>query len=118
MVRGLITNEIDKLLKSTTGLIRAEDIALEAVRDLVKDEIKKYILEKLNSNPELKRELKKAVEEYLEAKIKEIFAMVKIGKSAAKLGLELVPSHLREDVKKDLVSIFEKEINMILERTL
>lgn len=110
--------ELDELLKGTTGLIHAEDMAIEAVRDLVKDEIKKYIYEKLNANPELKKELKVAVEEFLEAKIKEVFALLKVGKCAAKLGLELVPSHLKEEVTKDIVSLFEKEINLILERTL
>ena len=37
--------EIDELLRSTTSLIHTENIAIEAVRDLVKDEIKKYIIE-------------------------------------------------------------------------
>lgn len=83
--------EIDSLLKGTRDIIHTEDLAIEAVRDLVKDEIKKYIKEKLNANPALKKELKAAVKDLLEAKIKEAFALVKVGKCAAKLGLELVP---------------------------
>ena len=111
-------DEFDSLLKSAAGISHAEDLAFEAVRDLVKDEIKKYILEKLNANPELKKEFKAAVEEFIEAKLKEALALIKVGKCAAKLGLELVPSHLREGVTRDIISIFEKEINLILERTL
>ncbi|MCK5547725.1 MAG: hypothetical protein KAI64_01835 [Thermoplasmata archaeon] len=110
--------ELESLLKGTTGLIQAEDLAIEAVKDLVKDEIKKYVLEKLNANPELKKELKEAVEEYLEAKVKEVFALLKVGKCAAKLGLELIPSSLKGEITKDIVSLFEKEINLVLEKTL
>jgi hypothetical protein len=110
--------EIDSLLKGTAGFSHPEDLAIEAVRDLIKDEIKKYIAEKLKANPELKKEFKAAVEEFIEAKIKEALALIKVGKCAAKLGLELVPSSLKEEVTKDIISLFEKEINMILDRTL
>jgi hypothetical protein len=113
-----MTNELDSILKGTTSLIHAEDLAIEAVRDLVKDEIKKYINERLNANPELKKELKSAVEEFLEAKIKEVFALLKIGKCTAKLGIELIPQHLKGEVTKDLISLFEKEINLVLDKTL
>ena len=110
--------EINTILKGTAGFSHPEDLAIEAVRDLIKDEIKKYISEKLNARPELKKEFKAAVEEYIEAKLKEAMALVKVGKCAAKLGLELVPAHLKEEVTKDIISLFEKEINMILDRTI
>lgn len=110
--------EIDTLLKSTAGISHPEDLAIEAVRDLIKDEIKKYISEKLNARPELKKEFKEAVQEYIEAKLKQALALVKVGKCAAKLGLELVPAQLKEEVTKDIISLFEKEINMILDRTI
>ena len=111
-------DDIESILKGTTGLLRTEDIAIEAVRDMIKDEIKKYVSEKLNANPQLKEEFKNAVGELMEAKIKELLALIKVGKCAAKLGLELVPPHLKEEITKDIVALFEKEINTVLERTL
>lgn len=109
---------VELALKQTKGLLHAEDILVEAVRDLVKDEIKRYVREKLEGRPELKEEIKVAVAELMEAKIKEAAALVKMAKAGAKLGLELVPPHLREEVTKDLIGMFEKEISVLMEKTL
>ncbi len=109
---------IELALKQTRGLLQPEDIVVEAVRDMVKDEIKRYVRDKLEARPELKEEMKVAVSDLMEAKIKEATAMVKMAKAGAKLGLELVPPHLREEVTKDLISVFEKEINVLMEKTL
>lgn len=111
-------NIINSLLKGTTGVLHTEDILVEAAKDLVKDEIKRYIREKIESKPELKEEIKGAVGDFIEAKMKEAQALVKIAKSGAKLGLELVPEHLREEMAKELLSVFEKEINAVLEKTI
>ncbi len=106
---------VESVLKGATGVLHTEDLVLEAVRDLVKDEIKHYIREKIEQNPELKEELKEAVGELLEAKIKEAYALMKAAKVSAKLGLELVPPHLRAEVTKELLSVFEKELNAIID---
>lgn len=106
---------VESLLKGASGILHAEDLVLEAVRDLVKDEVKNYIREKLEQNPDLKEEMKAAVGEFLEAKVKEAYALMKVAKVSAKLGLELVPPHLREEVTKELLSVFEKELNAIME---
>ncbi|MFL2961772.1 MAG: hypothetical protein ACJZ2K_02175, partial [Candidatus Poseidoniaceae archaeon] len=60
---------IEKLLTGNIGsqvkeLMATEDIMLEAVRDLVKDEIKTYIREKVEADQELKAELKDAISYY------------------------------------------------------
>jgi len=91
---------------------------VEAIKDLMKDEIKRYVKDKLEKNPEVKAELKEAVGELMEAKIREAYALVKIAKSGAKLGLDLVPPHLRAGMTRELVSIFEKEMSDLMERTL
>ncbi|MCK4444233.1 MAG: hypothetical protein KAW09_06800 [Thermoplasmata archaeon] len=109
---------VELALRQTKGLLQPEDILVEAVRDMVKDEIKRYVRDKLEARPELKEEMKAAVSDLMEAKIKEATAMVKMAKAGAKLGLELVPSHLREEVTRDLISVFEKEINILMEKTL
>lgn len=109
---------VELALKQTRGLLQAEDILVEALKDMVKDEIKRHVREKLEANPELKEELKAGISEFLEAKIKETSALLKIAKAGARLGLELVPPHLREEMTKDVIDIFQKEINILMEKTL
>ncbi len=109
---------VELALRQTKGLLQAEDILVEAIKDMVKDEIKRYVREKLDARPELKEELKIAITEMMEAKVKEAAALVKMAKAGAKLGLELVPPHLREEVTKELIGIFEKEISVLMDKTL
>ncbi|MFQ6107729.1 MAG: hypothetical protein ACE5QF_09150 [Thermoplasmata archaeon] len=108
---------LEPFIKASSGVLRTEDMVIEAVRDLIKDEIKRYIRAKLEANPELKKEVKDAVSDYIEAKVKEGYALVKVAKCGAKLGLELVPEKLRGELAKELVAIFEKEIGAVIDRT-
>jgi len=107
---------VERLLKETGGILHSEDLIFDAVRDLLKDEVKAYIRHRLDANPELKKEIKDAVTELLEAKLREAYALIKIAKSGAKLGLELVPPHMRQQFAKEIVGIFEKEVAALLER--
>jgi hypothetical protein len=108
---------LEPFIKASGGGLRTEDIVIEAVRDLIKDEIKRYIRGKLESNPELKEEVKNAVSDFIEAKVKEGYALVKMAKCGAKLGMELVPEKLKDELAKELVSIFEKEIGAVIDKT-
>ena len=108
---------ITSLLKGTKSMLSSETLLIDAIQDLVKDEVKRHIRQKLESSPELKEELKKAVEELLEAKVHEAYAILKIGKVGAKLGIEMVPPKLRKEIGQELVSMFEKEVNRMLEQT-
>lgn len=110
--------QVEKALSETTDMIRAETLVFDAVRDLVRDEVKKYIVGKLDENPELKKEIKAAVQDLMEAKIREGYAMVKLAKAGAKLGLELVPDKMRDEFMRDFVLMFQKEIGEILDKTL
>ena len=47
---------MDQMLKSTIGVTNTEDLIIEALRDLVKDEIKNYVRQKVDGNPEIKEE--------------------------------------------------------------
>ena len=67
---------------------------------------------------ELKKEFKEAVGSLFEAKAKEAYALIKLAKCTAKLGLESIPPQMREQLFKELINIFEKEINAVLEKTL
>ncbi|UCD93062.1 MAG: hypothetical protein JSV43_03910 [Methanobacteriota archaeon] len=109
---------LELALKQSRGLLQAEDFFVDVIKDLVKEEIKKYIRGKLEENPDLKAELKAGIMEIMEAKVKEAAAFIKIAKASARLGLELVPPHLREEMTKDLISVFEKEINANIEKTI
>jgi hypothetical protein len=110
---------LSQILKgAVTDIIPHQELVIDAVQDLVKDEIKHYIKQKLDEDPELKAEIKEAINEYLSAKIKEVNATLKLAKSGAKLGLKLIPDNLREEVSRDIVSLFEKEMGIILEKGL
>jgi len=111
-------NLVETMIKSASEIVHTEDIMIEAVRDIIKDEIKNHIKGKLETNPELKAEFKEAINALFEAKAKEAYALVKLAKSTAKLGLESLPPQMKEQLMRELISIFEKELNVILEKTL
>lgn len=96
------------------NIIGDEEIIIEVARELVKDEIKRIIRQKLEENPELRQELKDAIGMYFEAKIKEAYAGIKLAKSSAKLGLDLIPEHLRVEMSKEL----QQDLIKLVEKTL
>lgn len=105
------------MVKSTKTILNSETLMVEAIQDLVKDEVKRTMKAKLDANPELREELKNAVQELLEAKVHEAYAALKIGKCGAKLGIEMVPPKLRKEIGQELVNMFEKEVNRMLEQS-
>lgn len=109
---------VSSLLKGATKVMHTEGIILESIQDLIKDEIKTYIRNKLDEDKALKKELKEAVSNLIDAKIKEGIAIVKIAKCGAKLGLNLVPANKRDELMKELIGMFEKEINALIEKTI
>lgn len=96
----------------------AEDLVLEALREMVKDEIKRHIKSKLDEDPELRKEIKDAISMYLETRARQVYATIKIAKGAAKLGLSLIPPDLKKEMSKEVLSIFEKELSSIMEKDL
>ena len=114
---------IERLLTGNLGsqvkeLMATEDIMLEAVRDLVKDEIKTYIREKVDADQELKDELKEAISYYFNAKARSVYAKLKASRAAARLGLRILPDELQGEVGEALVGLFEKELGNLLEKAL
>lgn len=110
---------LGKLLKGGVGdLLRPEDIVLESMRDLVRDEVKRRIREQLDANPELKQEMRDAVRLLMEAKVQEAYASLKIAKAAAKLGIEILPPDLRQELGREVMATFEKEVSRLLEKAL
>lgn len=107
---------MDNMLKSTIGVSNTEDLVIEALRDLVKDEIKKYVRQKIDENPEIKREMKEAVSDFLDAKMRETYAVIKLGKCVAELGIQIVPAEMREKLGKDVATLIEKEMSQVFEK--
>ena len=109
------SNILKPLLKDgIIDVFGGEDLLIEAARDLIKDEVKGHIRDKLEANPELKKEFKDAIGMYFEAKLKEAFANIKLVKASAKLGLEMIPESMKDRVSKEV----EEEITKLLEKTL
>jgi hypothetical protein len=107
---------IDEMLKNTIGVGSTEDLIIEAMRDLVKDEIKKYIRQKIDENPEIKAEMKEAIKLYIDAKTREAYSLVKLGKCTAELGIQIVPIEMKEKLGKDISNLIEKEISQVFEK--
>jgi hypothetical protein len=116
-------DDIDKLVKPLIKNIMpelsvTEDLVIEVVRDIVKDEIKKRIYKKLDSDPTLRKEIKDAISLYLDAKIKEAYASAMLAKCGTKLGLDILPEAVKGKLTEELLKLFGKEINAIIEKTL
>ncbi len=107
---------LGSFLKSTLGLVHTEDLLMNAVQDLLREEVKRYIRDRLDERPALKEELKRGVAALMEAKVREASAFVLMAKAAAKLGVELVPPQLREEVAKELVDALERDFATVFDR--
>lgn len=110
---------VGKLLKGSVGeLLRTEDLVIDAMRDLVREELKRKVREELERNPELREELRDAVRLLFEAKVQEAYAGLKLAKASAKLGLEMLPPELRQEIGREVMATFEKEMARLLEKTM
>ena len=110
-------NQLIPLVKAATSdLLGSEDLILEALRDLVKDEVKKAIHQRLDENPALRKEVRDAIGEYLEAKTRQVYASVKLAKAGAKLGIALLPKEMKEEMSKEILQLVEKELTSIMDR--
>lgn len=96
----------------------AEELIVEAAKDLIRDEIKRHIRNVLDANPTLREEFKECIRLYFDARMKQAYANIKLAKATAKLGLEIIPEDLRENLTKEFLRVFEKEVTSILDRAL
>lgn len=109
---------IRTVLKGEVGdMIGAEDLVMEAFRDILRDEIKAHVRQRLDANPQLRAELKDAVGAYFEAKAQEAVAGLRMTRLGAKLGVELLPDHLKREISEELMGIVEEEVGKILARS-
>jgi len=109
-------NLVSQMLRGGTDLLGNEELIVDALRDLLKDEIKRKMREELERNPELQQELKDAVRLYFEAKVSQAYASLKFVKASAKLGVQMMPTDLRDQLGKEIGSLLEKEVAALLEK--
>ena len=107
---------IREIMKATGSTIKIENIMMESFRDLLKEQIKDKLKETLDNNPELKKEMGEAIEMLIEARLKEAYALMKLTKASAKLGIESAPPKIRDEMIKAFTSLFEKELIEIMDK--
>lgn|GEM_PF-6194885 len=91
-----------------------ENLFIEAVKDLIKDEIKKRIREVMEDNPRIKKEIENAINMYAECKVKEAYALAKIMKCGLKVGLSTLPERVRREMQEEISKIIEEGLSEIL----
>ncbi|HWH08865.1 MAG TPA: hypothetical protein VNX21_06665 [Candidatus Thermoplasmatota archaeon] len=112
-------NPLTQMLKGGfTDLLGNEEIVVDAMRDLVREEIKRKMREALEADPALREELRDAVRLYFEARVHQAYASLKFVKASAKLGVTMLPSELREELGKEIGSLLEKEVAALLEKAM
>jgi len=108
--------DIESLLKSTLAAMRTEDLIVEALRDLAKDEIKRYARKKIDENPELKAQAKQIIAELVEAKFRESYALLRLGKLGAEMGFIMVPEEMKERMEKDIAEMLQREVSQVFDK--
>ncbi|HDD60712.1 MAG: hypothetical protein J7K08_00835 [Thermoplasmata archaeon] len=107
--------DVTALLKGSIRQVLGDEMLfIEAVRDLIKEEIKEHLRKKIENDPELKEELKKGFMMYYEGKMRELLGGVIIAKAGTKLALESIP----EDIKKEVSEELQKELMKLVDETL
>jgi hypothetical protein len=107
---------IASMVRDPLSAIKVEDLVAEAARDMMKDEIKRLIKQKLDEDPKLRRNVQEAIAELMEAKVRETYAMVKVGKCGLDLAVALVPPELRQRIDRDIASLLERELSSMVSR--
>jgi hypothetical protein len=110
--------DVEELIKESEKILPSEDLLIEAVRDIMKEEIKEYIREKMEENPKIKEEIREAMLVYINAKVKEVEAATLMTKALGELGIISLPPETKKELISNIYKIFQKEIDEMLEKTL
>jgi len=109
---------LEILLKGSRDLLHPEEIVADATRDLVKEEVRRHLDQKLRENPELARALKSSVKDLLDARAREYAALLRLTAAMARLGFAAAPEAVRGELSKDLATMLSKEFGNLVDRTL
>jgi hypothetical protein len=110
------SDPIPSLLSNPLGSFKVEDLVVEAARDLIKEEIKRHIRKRLDEDPALREKIREAIAELMEAKVREAYAMVKIGKCGVDLAIALVPAELRKQIDQDIAEALESQVSQMVSK--
>ena len=110
-----VAYDISSIVRNSLNALKVEDLVIEALRDLMKDEIKRHIRNKLERDTQLQAEIRAAITELLEAKVRETYALVRIGKCGAELGISIVPDEMKKRIEKDIADLLEREVERMIE---
>lgn len=106
------------IFEDSKKLMISDEIIVQAIQELYKDEIKERIKEKLRSNPRLENELKEAIQDYTRGKLLEAGAQGKMLKVVAELGLISLPETFRDEMVKTILKAIGPELDTLLKNTL
>lgn len=114
-IERLLTGSIRERVQD---LMSTEDLIVESFKDIVKDELKAHIRNKIEEDPDLHAEIKEAVTYYFQQKARTVYAELKATRAATRLGLRLLPDELQGEVGEALIGLFEKELGTLLDKAL
>ncbi|CAI8286691.1 MAG: Uncharacterised protein [Euryarchaeota archaeon UBA443] len=114
-IERLLTGSIRERVQD---LMSTEDLIVESFKDIVKDELKAHIRNKIEEDPDLHAEIKEAVTYYFHQKARTVYAELKATRAATRLGLRLLPDELQGEVGEALIGLFEKELGTLLDKAL
>lgn len=106
------------IFEDSKKLMISDEIIVQAIQELYKDEIKERIKERLKANPRMEEELKDAIKDYTKGKLLEAGAQGKILKVVAELGLISMPESFRDEMVKAILKAIGPELDTILKNTL
>jgi uncharacterized protein YneF (UPF0154 family) len=113
-----MVKNMEEILKESERILPSEEMIVEVMRDIMKDEVKAYIREKMDENPKIKEEIRSAMLTYISAKVKELEATTKLTKALGELGIISLPPDVKKELVANMYQMFQKEIDEILEKTL
>ncbi len=109
---------LSTLIKGSRDLLRPEELVREAIRDVVKEEIRHHLEKTLKDDPKLAHDLHDAVRALLEARAQEYAVLLRMATLAARLGLAAAPPELRARLTAEVVEMVGKELGQIVEKSL
>ena len=97
---------MENAIKQALSSIQTEDLLVEAARDMVKDEIKRYVRAQLESNSDIQQQISEAVREMMEAKMRERQERIDRAQESMDLGMvTTMPSDMRKRLSQDIARL-------------
>jgi|YelNatPaOPRAMG01_1025707.scaffolds.fasta_scaffold01416_29 hypothetical protein len=113
-----MANEDNFIIKGSKKLMITDEIIIQAIQDIFRDEIKETLRKKLKENPRLEKELKDAIRDYTRSKLLEASAQGKLLKVVAELGMISLPDSFKDELVSAILKAVGPEIDVLLKNTL